>query len=109
MNQNQIVVTRGDSREFTVTLTDDQGEAFDLTDVEIAFSVCDLIDKTLGDGITVADPTSGTAVVAISPEDTEGSSWRRSYRYDVQIILSDGKVRTPIRGLFVVIPDVTAN
>jgi hypothetical protein len=79
MNQNQLVHIRGDSGSFEVTLTDTNGDPLDLTGASVQFTVDGLLDKSLGDGITV------------------------------QVTLSDGTVRTPIRGLFVLVPDVTTD
>lgn len=108
MNQNQIVHVRGDSGTFEVTLTDSAGDPLDLTGASVDFTVGDLIEKSLGDGVAVATPVSGVAVITLDPEDTEDASdYRRAYRYDVQVTLADGTVRTPIRGLFVLVPDVT--
>lgn len=110
MNQNQITMTRGDTRTFTVTMSDNAGDPYDLTDAEVAFTVDDLFDKSVGDGIAVADPESGVAVITVTSADTEDASdYRRAYRYDVQVTLSDGSVKTPIRGLFVLTPDVPPN
>ena len=109
MNQNQITHIRGDSGSFEVTLTDSAGAPLDLTGASVAFTVKNLIEKTIGDGIEVDTPLTGEAVITLTPEDTEDASdHRRSYPYDVQVTLGDGTVRTPIRGLFVLVPDVTA-
>lgn len=109
MREN-IVVTRGDSREFNVTFTDSAGDPYDLTDAGITFTVGNLITKTLGDGIAVSDPQTGVATITLEPEDTEGASdSRTSYPYDVEIVLADGRVKTPIRGRFIVVPDVTTH
>ena len=108
MNQYQLTMMRGDSRTFTVTMTDSAGDPYDLTDAVVQFTVDNLFEKTVGAGIVVSDPETGVAVVTVDPDDTEGAG-RRAYRYDVQVTLSDGTVRTPLRGLFVVVPDVTTD
>lgn len=101
-------MVRGDSNEYQLTLTDNLGAEYDLTDALISFTVGDLFEKSLGEGITVADPESGIATIAIDPADTEGApDVRATYRYDVQVTLADGRVKTPVRGLFIVVPDVT--
>ena len=107
MSYRQITMIRGDTRVFTVTMTNDAGAPLDLTDAEIAFTVDDLFDKSLGDGIAVADPETGIATITIDPADTSSSDARRAYSYDVQVTLEDGSVKTPLRGQFVVTPDVT--
>lgn len=107
--RTDLTMTRGDSREFSVTVSDAAGDPYDLTDATISFTVDDLFDaKTVGAGITVTAPETGVAVITIDPADTEDAPDRRTaYDYDVQIILADGRVKTPLRGLFIVLPDVT--
>ena len=108
MNQNQLTMMRGDSKTYTVTISDSAGDPYDLTGASVWFTVDDLFEKTLADGIAVTAPLTGVAVVTIDPEDTEDArDYRSSYRYDVQVKLADGTVKTPIRGLFVLTPDVT--
>lgn len=108
MNQYQLTMMRGDSRTFTITLTDSAGDPYDLTGASLWFTVGNLVEKTVGDGITVETPANGVATIDFVPADTESvSDVRRAYRYDVQVKLSDGTVKTPIRGLFVITPDVT--
>ena len=107
MNNNLIVV-RGDSHTFTLTLTDTAGAPLDLTDADLTFTVKDMFAKTVGAGITVSAPLTGVATVEVDPADTEGApDYRREYRYDTQVDLSDGTRVTPIRGKFIVLPDVT--
>jgi hypothetical protein len=103
-----LTVIRGDTRELTVTVSDAAGLAYDLTGADIWFTARGLVSKRLGDGITSAAPQTGVAVISISPADTSSAPpHRAAYPFDVQIKLADGSVRTPIRGLFIVLPDVT--
>jgi hypothetical protein len=105
---SNLIMIRGDSNEYVLTLTDNAGTEYDLTGAAVSFIVGGLFTKTLGDGITVSDPTSGVAVIAVDPADTAGSpDQHTTYRYNVQITLADGRVKTPVRGLFIVLPDVT--
>ena len=106
--RKQLTMTRGDTRTFTVTVTNDAGAPLDLTSASLDFTVCDLFDKSLGDGIAVDTPATGVAVITVDPADTEDSGdRRRSYPYDLQVTLADGSIKTPLSGRFVVIPDVT--
>ena len=101
-------MTRGDTRTLTLTLTNAEGTPYDLTGATVRFTVGDLLEKVTGDGIVVADPDSGVAVITVNPADTEDASdWRHDYPYDVQVIFGDGTVITPILGRFVLRPDVT--
>ena len=106
---NCLTTIRGDTEEYTISLVDDAGDPFDLTDCGLTFTVRDLLVKTETDGIAFAlDPTSGVAVNTIDAGDTAGApDVRTSYPYDVQVTTSAGIVRTPLRGRFIVIPDVT--
>jgi hypothetical protein len=104
-----VVMVRGDTRIFTIALTDAGGAAIDLTDTDVWFSVSGAFTKTLGDGVAITDPTSGIALVTVEPADTEAMRGRTVRRFDVQLKLSDGSIRTPIRGRFVVLPDVTTD
>jgi hypothetical protein len=102
-----VVMVRGDTRTFTIALTDADGVAIDLTDAAVAFSVSGAFTKTTGDGVVVSDPTSGIALVTVEPADTDWMRGRSARRFDVQVTMSDGSIRTPISGRFVVLPDVT--
>lgn len=104
---NKITMTRGDTRTLTLTLTDADADPYDLTGAAVRFTVGDLFDKALGDGIAVAAPATGVAVITIDPDDTETADARRSYPYDIEVTFADGTVVTPILGRFVIRPDVT--
>jgi hypothetical protein len=107
--REDITVIRGDSVTLVVTVTDAAGLAYDLTGAAVAFTVGTIgIEKTVGAGITVSTPATGVASIAVGPTDTEDApDQRTAYPYDVQITLADGSAKTPIRGLFIVLPDVT--
>jgi hypothetical protein len=108
---NDLTVIRGDTVTFELTITDSAGDPYDLTGAEVWFSVERLgISKTVGSGITVATPASGVATISLVTADTEDApNLRVSYRYDVQLRLSDGSIKTPVRGQLIVIPDVTTD
>ena len=102
-------MVRGDTRTFELPLLDVNGVAYDPADIaSLEFKVADLFTATVGDGIAI-DDSSGDVTLTVAPEDTEGApDVRRAYAYDVQVTLDDGTVNTPQRGLFIVLPDVTA-
>jgi hypothetical protein len=103
-----LVVIRGDSETLILILNDDAGSPLDLTDADVRFTVEGLLTKNLGDGIVVDDPLTGTGTITIEAGDTASAPGRRTaYPYDVQVTLADATVKTPLRGLFVVLPDVT--
>jgi hypothetical protein len=101
-----LVVTRGDTREFTLRLRDN-GAAANLTGAKIWFTVGTLLTKTVGDGIVVDDPTSGVAVVTLVAGETAAAPNRLTvHPYDVQVLMADGRLRTPIRGHFTIRSEV---
>lgn len=103
---NNLTVVRGDSETFELTLEGlPEGG---LTDADIWFTVRSLVAKRLGDGITVDDPLTGVATITLDAGDTDAApDHRQTYPYDVQVKFPDGTVTTPVRGLFVVLPDVS--
>ena len=57
----------------------------------------------------MADPLPGEADIELTGHRHRwrGEWPRRAFPYDLQVTLADGSVKTPIRGLFIVIRDVT--
>lgn len=101
-------------RNLTVIRGNDETIAIDLTGlpeggiIDVWMTVGNLFAKRLGDGITIDDAEDGTCTVTLTPADTDGAPASRvAYDYDVQVRLADGSVKTPIRGRFIVLPDVT--
>lgn len=110
-------MTRGDTKSFTITLTDDDGLPLDVTGMSLIFTVkrsrfdadADaVISKEVDDGIVVDDPTTGEAVLTIEPGDTSGLA-ARTHRlfYDVQVVDGAGVVITPLSDILEIQPDVT--
>jgi hypothetical protein len=58
-------------------------------------------------GIAVADPTSGDIAVTIPATLTANLAPGRAYRYDVQMKLADGRIKTVKLGALNVVADVT--
>jgi hypothetical protein len=112
-----LTMTRGDTRVFTVSLTDADGVALDLTGLTITFTAkrrySDLDDdavlqKTSGAGIEVLDAEAGTATITIDPEDTADLELETlpTLAWDLQVE-NGGDVRTPLQGQLAIRPDVT--
>lgn len=111
-----FTITRGDSRTLSgaVTLS---GEPFNLTSCDIWFTVKyrytdddddAVFQKTVGDGITVTNPTAGLITIDINPADTEDIPKVKTILvYDLQIKNSGGSKWTSASGNIVVNPDVT--
>ncbi|HZD67751.1 MAG TPA: hypothetical protein VFA45_02165 [Actinomycetes bacterium] len=104
---NRIVMVRGDSKTIGLDLIDSNGDPIDLTGADVVFTVGDIIQKTLSDGIVIDEPSYGSVTISIDPSDTEGLTARRVWPYDIQVTLADGTVKTPVRGDYVLLPDVT--
>jgi hypothetical protein len=113
----RLSITRGDTRVFTITLTDADEEALDLTGMSVTFTAKRtrfdsdedaVIAKSIGSGIVVDEPTSGVALMTLDPEDTEALPARthRLY-YDVQVVDVLGVVVTPLADIVEIRPDVT--
>jgi hypothetical protein len=103
-----LSMIRGDDETLSMALVDGDGEPFDLTDCTLYFTVGDHFTKTseLDGGITVdPDPTTGLASIAIAAADTDDfPDTRYATPYAVRVVRADDTIKTPIRGLFIVIP-----
>jgi hypothetical protein len=117
----EIELTRGDTNEFTVTITAPDGDGV-YQPLEIGFSdlwftlkydwddddVDAIVQKTVGNGITVSSPTSaGIAVVRLEPEDTEDLIGPQRLVYDVQLKESDDTITTVASGYANLVRDAT--
>jgi hypothetical protein len=104
MSRQNLTVIRGNDDTLTVTLTGiPEGGITDAW-----FTVGGLFEKRMGDGLTIDDPEAGDCTVTLTPGDTDDAPASRvAYPFDVQVQLADGAIKTPIRGLFIVLPDVT--
>jgi hypothetical protein len=111
---SDLSMMRGDDETFAIVLVDANGDPFDLTDCDLSFVVGDLFEKTIGAGIVIdpdgdpsPDPTTGLATVTVDAADTvDCPDVRTPYRYDVQVTTATGLIHTPLRGRFIVVPDV---
>lgn len=107
-----LTMIRGDDESFELTLVDDAGDPFDLTDCALYFTVGDLFTKSIGAGITVdpdgdpaPDPTTGVAVISVAAADTADLPDRRvAYDYAVVVVTDTDLTKTPVRGRFIVVP-----
>ena len=115
-----IVITKGDSHTFEVTIYDDLGAKVDLTGFEVRFSVkVDANDPTYiiqkknlqaggsSEEIDMTDPVNGTFEIYIKKEDTEPlRGIGDNYVYDIEYRLGD-LVKTPIKGDLIFDDDVS--
>lgn len=109
-----LTITRGDDVTLDIFLTD-KGQPVDLTGAQLWWTAkrrhIDLdslavIQKTLGAGITITQPTQGKAEVALVPNDTAALESIALW-WDLQGKDGAGKVRTLAAGRLVVEADVT--
>jgi len=95
---NSLSIVRGTTKTISLTITDEAGDAFDLTDATIWFSV----KKTLADvnplilkksdtptDITITSAREGTAEIYLIPSDTFDMDVRE-YLFDVWVVTATG-------------------
>ena len=110
MGTQEITMYRGDTDTITVTVTDSEGAAFDLTDYTMRFTVKDKStdpDSSAKIGptdATIASPLTGVGIIAVSVTDSDLKA--KSYVYDVQITDTTHNY-TIVKDNFVITEDVT--
>ncbi len=106
-----IDMVRNDNRTFTLTFTDANGAAIDITGYTCFFTVkaamadLDAAAKISKTWTTHSDPTNGITTFALVPADTTALSGM--YYFDIQVKDLSSKIYTPMIGYFNVIEDVT--
>lgn len=114
MSGETLTMKRGDDRTITLTLTDGNGNALDLTGASLWFYVykadgsATVITKTVGSGITVATPASGIATVAISNANTASllaADLNVNLPFEVQYKSAGGSIATVAEGFLYVSTD----
>ena len=112
-----LVVYRGDNKNWVLTFTDDAGVAIDINGYTIFFTVkkenvyvnstSDITDALISKDVTShTNPTSGISSVAVVPADTENLE-PTIYKYDMQLKDDSGNILTFIKGNFIITADVT--
>ena len=89
-NENNIMLTRGDTAVLNLEVTID-GEAYDYSNDLVQFTVK---KNTVTESVIIQKTFSGSSVT-IEPADTENLNYQ-SLVYDVQIITQNGRVFTVI-------------
>jgi hypothetical protein len=115
---------RGDAWDITVTIpkANDPSKPFDLTNGAVLFTLKDARDIANNDedaicalswqdgetanGVAVADPTTGVAVITV-PESATALLEDRRYKYDVTVINAAGQPKTVVIVHFTPAMDVT--
>lgn len=101
MNNNDVMITRGDTFEASVPITSSDGTIFPVTGFDVRIAVAkgspsldpELLINKAG---TIEDGPNGIIHVEITAAETALLS-PGSYKYDIQITSSTGKVYTPVR------------
>ena len=110
MGTQEITMYRGDTDTITVTVTDSEGAAFDLTDYTMRFTVKDKpkdpdsLAKIGPTDATIASPATGIGIIAVSVTDSDLKA--KSYVYDIQITDATHNY-TIVKDNFVITEDVT--
>lgn len=112
---NRIILTRGDSAEIVLTITNPQtgGPFVPGDDDEVYFTVKKslhdrepVIQKTLGHGIIRHEDSIS---ILLDPADTADLSYG-IYKYDVEVVTATGYTDTVVPpGLFIVTEEVTTH
>jgi len=109
-DSNSLEVYRGDSATVSITITDSDGDAFNLTSYTLRLTVKvnarDTNDNAIIGPISgsITDAASGTATFPLTTSNTDVESG--SYTYDVEIV-SGASTYTVVKSSFKIIEDVT--
>jgi len=110
MNQITLEVKRGDSKTYTLTFKDEDGNLIDITGYTVFFTVKEKIDdnddhakikKTI---TSHTDPTNGETQIQLSSSDTNLIG---NYLFDIQIKNTTNEIITIMEGLITFTKDVT--
>ena len=109
---SDITIIRGDDKTFNITITDKNGDPFNLTGYTVFFTVKRSFrestdeDALISKNITsFSSPTSGTFPMSLTHTDTDiigGEYW-----YDMQLKSAGGTITSIRRAKFTIIDDVT--
>lgn len=93
LDDNSIELTRGDTARLSVSVTNDDGEEYEIqSDDTLTLS----IKKSVNDAEALVTKTVvGINHFHIEPKDTSGLDFGK-YKYDVQLTTADGDVHTVI-------------
>jgi hypothetical protein len=101
---NSVTMFSGDSRVLTITVTDSAGTAKNITGATINFSLfksvggAAILSKTVGNGITITDPTNGVFTVTFETHETEDRDGH--FKYEIEVTDSSGNKCTIVQDKF---------
>jgi len=106
-----LKTTKGDTQNYALTFTDDDGVAIDITGytvfmtVKTGYDVTDE-DATISKTVTShTDPTAGKTTITFTNLDTTVDPF--NYRYDIQTKDTSGTITTVMSGTYKVTNEVT--
>jgi len=108
---SELEVYRGDHKTYTLTFTDGDGAAIDITGWTIFFTVKTSESDADADAVITKDvtshtsPTGGLSSIALTSADTNIDVKR--YHYDIQIKKDDGSIVTVTKDRFSITTDIT--
>lgn len=108
----------GDDLVLECTLKDDRGNVLPLSGVSLKWgfsrmradgshAATPVVEKTIGDGITVVDAGAGRYNIVIDSADT--ASRRGDWYHECEALDSNGKRATALYGVMTVVPDLVDN
>ena len=105
-----LYLQRGDDKFYILTFTDDNGEAVDITDWIIYFTVKEDLDDSDDDALLKKDVSvhfdaeNGKTKLHLTNTDTDLVG---NYYYDIQVKKSDGTIITIMEGMITFKQDIT--
>lgn len=106
---------QGDTKRLHITIKDPDGVPVSLIGVQTikwwvarrVTSTTKLLQKSLGNGITVTNSAGGVLTIAIDPEDTVAVSG--DYYHELEVVDSAGDIGTVLRGTMTVVRALVSN
>lgn len=106
-----LQVPRGDDVPLSVTFTNMQDEAIDISSSTVFFTVKKNLDDADDAALIKVEqtehdaPSDGKTIIELSNTNTNLPTG--NYFYDLQLVRSNGKVSSILYGRFQVVPDIT--
>ena len=108
---NEINIYRGDDKTITLTITDEEGDAINVSNYVIFFTVKETDADGDNDAIMKIDQTivdGSTGIVTIDITNTHTADLlEKTYVYDIQWKDTNNDIKTLVKGDFIVSYDVT--
>ena len=102
----------GDTRDYYLTFTDANGDAIDITDWKVYFTMklnyadSDDVAAVKKDSTSHTDPENGKTKINLNNGDT-GGLIAGNYFYDVQVKKDNGDILTVMSGMIEILTDIT--